>query len=50
VLESYTDIAGKASKITQRCIVEKTMPTSGPLSEAEMNILKCWIDAGAPNN
>ncbi len=50
VLETYLQISGKAARINQRCIVDKTMPTGGPLLPAELAILKCWIDSGAPNN
>lgn len=49
-LETYTQVAAKAAKINQRCIVEKNMPAAGPLSNAEIAMLKCWIDSGAPNN
>jgi uncharacterized membrane protein len=50
ILVSYPQIAALASRINQRSIVDKTMPTAGPLTTAEMAILKCWIDAGAPQN
>lgn len=26
------------------------MPQSGPLAQTELDIIKCWLDAGAPNN
>jgi uncharacterized membrane protein len=50
VLETYAQIAAKADRINQRCVVDKTMPTSGPLLPAEIAALKCWIDSGTPNN
>ena len=50
VLVTYIQIAALASQINQRSVVEKTMPSNGPLSPAEIAILKCWIDAGALNN
>jgi uncharacterized membrane protein len=50
VLVSYAQIAAAAARINQRAVVDKTMPTSGPLSIAETSILKCWIASGAPNN
>lgn len=50
VLETYTQVAAKAGRIKQRCVIEKTMPPSGPLSTADIATLKCWIDSGAPNN
>lgn len=50
VLVTYADISGKAARINQRAVIDQTMPSSGPLTPAEIAILKCWIDAGAPNN
>lgn len=50
VLETYTQVAAKKTRIYQRCIVEKSMPPGTPLSPAEVASIKCWIDAGAPNN
>ncbi|MEP7109555.1 MAG: hypothetical protein ABI760_16295 [Ferruginibacter sp.] len=50
ILETFTQISGKAARIYQRCVVEKTMPSNGPLLPAEIAVLKCWIDSGAPNN
>lgn len=50
VLVTYAQISAAAARINQRAVVDKTMPTSGPLSVAEVSILKCWIDSGAPNN
>jgi uncharacterized membrane protein len=50
VLVTYTQIAAQTARINQRCVVDKTMPTSGPLSPSEIAIVKCWIDSGAPNN
>ncbi len=50
VLLTYSQISAKAPIINQRCVIEKTMPPTGPLLPAEIASLKCWIDAGAPNN
>lgn len=50
VLETYTQIAAKAARINQRCIIDMTMPPGGPLLPAEIAVLKCWISSGAPNN
>ena len=49
-LVTYSQIAGQASRIMQRAVVDKTMPTSGPLLPAEIAKLKCWINSGALNN
>jgi uncharacterized membrane protein len=50
VLETYTQIAGKAARINQRCVVEKSMPPGAPLNSTEIATIKCWIDSGSPNN
>lgn len=50
ILESYSQVSAASAKIRQRVVVEKTMPTSGPLPSNEIAIIKCWIDAGSPNN
>ncbi len=50
VLTNYAQISGKADRINQRCVVEKTMPPGTPLTPTEVGILQCWISSGAPNN
>lgn len=50
VLETYDQIKAQTARINQRCVLDKTMPTSGPLPSAEIAAIKCWIDSGAPNN
>lgn len=50
VLETYTQVAAKADEINQRCIISKDMPPGTSLTQAEINSLKCWLSAGAPNN
>ena len=50
VLETYTQAAGVSARIYQRCVTDKTMPTSGPLSISEIAIISCWVNAGTPNN
>jgi len=49
-LTNYAQISGKADRINQRCIVDKTMPPGSPLTPTEVGILQCWISSGAPNN
>jgi uncharacterized membrane protein len=49
-LVTYAQIAAAAARINQRAVVDKTMPSTGPLSVAEVSVLKCWIESGAPNN
>ncbi|MFM2359197.1 MAG: hypothetical protein RLY16_1190 [Bacteroidota bacterium] len=49
-LTNYTQVKANATRIQVRAIDEKTMPTSGPLTSAEIAILKCWIDGGMLNN
>ena len=50
VFESYNQVKAAAGRIRQRAVVEKTMPKNGSLTALEIGKLKCWIDAGAPNN
>jgi uncharacterized membrane protein len=50
ILETYDQIVAKVARIDQRCIVEKSMPPGAPLTGTEISALKCWIEAGAPNN
>ena len=50
VLETYAQISAKAGRINQRCVIDRTMPTGTPLSASEVASIKCWVDAGAPNN
>jgi uncharacterized membrane protein len=50
VFESYNQIKAAAGRIRQRAVVERTMPKTGSLTTLEIGKLKCWIDAGAPNN
>jgi uncharacterized membrane protein len=50
IFQNYSQISGVKDRINARAVTEKTMPPSGPLQPAEINIIKCWIEAGAPNN
>lgn len=50
VLVTFAQVSAAAARIKQRAVVDKTMPSSGPLSVSEVSILKCWIDSGTPNN
>lgn len=50
VLQNYSQVNDALNRIKARVTVEKTMPPTGPLSPTEINILKCWIESGAPNN
>jgi uncharacterized membrane protein len=47
---NYNQISSKASDIYRRAVVKKDMPPTGALSAEDQKKLKCWIDAGAPNN
>lgn len=49
-LGSYNLDKSKIDRIITRAVTLKTMPTSGPLSNADQATLKCWSDAGTPNN
>ena len=45
----YSQISGSKASIRSR-IVSGSMPQGGSLSDAQKNIIVCWIDNGAPNN
>lgn len=50
VFQNYAQISAAKDRINVRAVVEKSMPSAAPLQPAEINILKCWIESGAPNN
>ncbi len=37
-------------KIKTRVIDQGSMPPSGKLPQSELDMIQCWLDAGAPNN
>lgn len=49
---SYSDIHNNIESVNNSVFVSETMPKSGstPLTDKEKVALKCWIDAGSPNN
>jgi uncharacterized membrane protein len=50
VLQNHSQISAAKDRIKTRVVDDKTMPPGGPLPPAQINIIKCWIEAGAPNN
>jgi uncharacterized membrane protein len=50
IFQNYAQISSAKDRINTRAVIEKTMPSAAPLQPAEINILKCWIESGAPNN
>ncbi len=50
ILMMYDQTYAKLDRIKQRVLIDKTMPPNGALNTAELNIIQCWIKAGAPNN
>ena len=49
---TYEGLKQKADNGTlfNRIVVLKDMPAAGSISDKERNMIKCWIDQGAPNN
>lgn len=47
-LETYSEVKASLSRIEQRALVQKDMPTGGPLSSCDQEKLKQWIADGAP--
>ncbi|MFT5859932.1 MAG: hypothetical protein ACI865_002039 [Flavobacteriaceae bacterium] len=31
-------------------LTNQSMPTSGPLAESQLNLIKCWVENGFPEN
>ncbi len=50
IFQNHAQISGAKDRINVRAVVEKTMPAAAPLQPSEINIIKCWIESGAPNN
>jgi hypothetical protein len=48
--QTYDDVFAAKDMIRQRVVIEKSMPPTGPLPQADIDKLKCWIENGAPNN
>ena len=49
---TYSGINAKVtnSSLINRVVTLKNMPSSGPLSDADISRVKCWVEQGAPNN
>lgn len=49
---TYTGLKAKADNgsLDNRVIQQKNMPPSGSLSMDNLKKIKCWLNAGAPNN
>jgi hypothetical protein len=49
---TYSSIFNKKTEISKRVFIDQNMPTAGSpqLTTNEKAVLKCWLDAGAPNN
>ena len=50
ILQTYDQCKTKIDRIKQRVLIDKTMPPNGTLTTSELNIIQCWINAGALNN
>ncbi|MEL7146883.1 MAG: hypothetical protein AAFO69_10975, partial [Bacteroidota bacterium] len=48
-LNTAQDIISAAGKVQARTMA-KTMPPSGPLSDQQIEQIKCWVEEGALNN
>lgn len=48
-LMSYDQIAANASSISS-AVQSGAMPKTGSLSTTQKNIIKCWVQSGAPDN
>jgi len=48
LLEGYANVIAALPKIKESVLVKKTMPPRGPLKAKEQELLRKWIDSGAP--
>lgn len=48
VFSGYTSVKDHLDRINDVVIVRKIMPQNGSLSNRELELLKAWIDKGAP--
>lgn len=48
-LTNYTQIKNKAG-LMKFMVESKQMPQVGTLTDAEIKVISCWVDAGAENN
>ena len=50
IFQSYNQISAAKDMINIQAVIQRTMPETGPLPDAEVNILRCWIEGGGLNN
>lgn len=48
-LTNYTQIKNKAAQV-KSMVQSRKMPKGGTLTDAEIQVISCWVDAGAENN
>ncbi len=48
LLRNYTEVKANINEITQSVLINKTMPPNNPLDTQDLQLLKSWIDHGAP--
>lgn len=49
-IKAAVDNPNNNKSLGNRVVVQMDMPQSGPLPQSQINIIKTWIDQGAPNN
>lgn len=49
-LESYATVRKNITKIYSAAVVQKTMPPRRPLPQSGYELLRVWIEGGAPQN
>lgn len=48
-LRTYQGVSTNAG-IVKTQVVNRTMPIGGALTNEEIELIRCWVDNGAPNN
>lgn len=52
IFVNYNGLMEKVNSGTfeQRVLIDKNMPPAAPLSVCQQNLIRAWLNAGAPNN
>ncbi|SFB81472.1 hypothetical protein SAMN05421747_101282 [Parapedobacter composti] len=50
VFSGYTSVRDNLTRINDVVVVRRVMPQNGSLSTRELDLLKAWINKGAPEN
>jgi hypothetical protein len=49
-LTTYSEVVDEIDKVKAEVITDKSMPTTGPLSDSDIEKINCWINQNTPKN